>query len=93
MRRAAIASAACLALTLGSAALADDVNRTGQPQTNDSNKAGAASQGGDANTMGGATTERTLPSEQSKQLPQNGNQSDDQKKTNSEPASPATGNR
>jgi hypothetical protein len=92
MRCAAIAAAACLALTTGSAAFADDVNRTGQPQTNDSNKAGAASKGGDANTMGGATTERTLPSEQSKQLPNDGNQFGDEKKTNSEPASPSTGN-
>ncbi|SFV32191.1 hypothetical protein [Hyphomicrobium facile] len=91
MRRAAIASAACLAMTIGSAAFADDVNRTGQPQTNDTNKAGGPSQGGDANTMGGATTERTLPSEQSRQLPHDENKSSDKKTNNSEPASPSTG--
>lgn len=91
MRRAAIISAACLMMTTGSAAFADDVNRTGQPQANDSGKAGAASQGGDANTMGGATTERTLPSEQSKQLPHDENKSSDKKTNNSKPASPSTG--
>ncbi|MBY0559524.1 hypothetical protein [Hyphomicrobium sp.] len=91
MRRAAIASAACLAMTTCSAAFADDVNRTGQPQAKDSGKAGAASKGDDANTMGGATTERTLPSEQFKQLPHDDNKSNDKKTNNSEPASPSTG--
>ncbi|CAA2140749.1 hypothetical protein HYPP_02095 [Hyphomicrobium sp. ghe19] len=90
MRRAAIIYAACLAMT-GSAAFADDVNRTGQPQAKDSGKAGAASQGGDANTMGGATTERTLPSEQSKQLPHDEKKSNDKNTNNSKPASPSTG--
>lgn len=88
MRRAAIASAAVLAMTTGSAAFADDVNRTGQPQTHDTNKAGTASQGGDANTMGGATTERTLPSEQSKQLPHDESKSNDKKTYSPEPAAP-----
>lgn len=91
MRRAAIASAACLAMATGSAAFADDVNRTGQPQANDSNKAGTASQGDDANTMGGATTERTLPSEQSRQLPHDDSRSNDKKTNNSEPVSPPAG--
>ncbi len=44
-------------------ALADDVNRTGQSQTNDAGKADSAAQGGDANTMGAGNATATSQSE------------------------------
>ncbi|WP_156150724.1 hypothetical protein [Hyphomicrobium sp. 99] len=81
-----MAAVACLAL-MSSAVIADDVNRTGQPQTEGSKNAGTASQRGDANTMGGATTEKTEPSKTPQNPPANGTQPDTGSKTNAEPGS------
>jgi hypothetical protein len=93
MRSAIIAVSACAALTIGTNAFADDVNRTGQPQTDESNKSGTAPRGGDANTMGGATTERTEPGQMPQREPPNGTHPDTKPKTNAEPDTPASGNR
>lgn len=85
MRSAMAVAAVCLAMSLGTVAFADDVNRTGQPQVDESESRGTASKGGDANTMGGAATERTEPSQTPQQAPLNGTQPDTGPKTNVEP--------
>lgn len=85
MRNAVAFTAACLALSLGTAAFAEDVNRTGQPQVDDSKSGSAASKDGDANTMGGAATERTEPSQTPGRAPPNGTRPDTGPKTNAEP--------
>ena len=86
MRSAAIAFA-IFTLPMSSAVFADDVNRTGQPQSPHDSRSGAGSTGGDANTMGGATTERTEPSQSTQGAPQSGTHPEKEPKTNAQPDS------
>ena len=75
MRMSAIAVAsvvACSVLTAGPLAVADDVNQTGQSQTDDSGKSGTATPGENADTMGGGNTTSTLPSQMPQQAPPSG---------------------
>jgi hypothetical protein len=61
MRNAIVAFfATCSVLAAGPLVVADDINRTGQSQTDDSGKSGTATPGGDADTMGGGNSTATL---------------------------------
>ena len=86
MKSTAIA-VALLALPLSSPVLAEDVNRTGQPQTQQGGSSGTGSKTGDADTMGGGTTGRTEPSDTPQRAPQNQTHPDKGPKTNAEPDS------
>ena len=88
MRKSSVAIAiAALAFPMSTAVLAEDVNRTGQPQTPHGNASGTGSKRGDADTMGGGTTERTEPSSTPQRTPQNEAHPDKGPKTNAEPDS------
>jgi hypothetical protein len=92
MNRISRALLVCAALVLPAAAYADDVNRTGQTQSVEPGKSGTASQGGNADTMGGGNTSSTSPAEAPQKAPANGTQPDqDKSKTNSEPDSAGAG--
>ncbi len=90
MKCSALAIAfASLVLMWAPLTLADDVNHTGQSQTNNAEKVGTAAQGGDANTMGGGNAAATSQSQE----PQKGlasGESPGEAKLNAEANAPLT---
>jgi hypothetical protein len=68
-------TAAVVALvSLPSLALSEDVNRTGQTQSIDNSKAGTATPGGNADTMGGGNDKATSASQTPQKAPADGPQ-------------------
>jgi hypothetical protein len=69
MKKITTALLSIAALGCSAPAFADDVNRTGQTQSNDAGKPGTAAKDGSADNMGGGNSSSTGPTQQPQKAP------------------------